>query len=294
MANNVFSNNANENYLADLTRLSQIADDFSVEAAPRAEWLGPSRAMMGQAVQFDARGSRDLAGRELHFNWQAGEFSGDGPLFKPVFAKPGVYRLGLTVDNGVLADLAWCDLLVTDEVKDEIGTEGQAGLWGYAVEGNDGHGTMSFEDDLDAVAGKTSLRFRIDPKLGAATAIFPRGRDADWDFTGKTRVRFWLQFENPNQEGFQNPGPVLILYSKDGPIKIQPDKDHNLLNEVKLIGNKGRHTWMLFEVPLAGGEGWERKDSGNADLHHIAGLGLAFASGGNDPITIWLDGLAAE
>jgi hypothetical protein len=255
--------------------------------------LGPSRAVIGQAVQFDARGSRDFAGRELHFHWQAGELSSDGPLFKPAFVKPGFYRLGLTVDNGVLADLAWRDLIVADPAADEIGTEGQAGLWGYDLEGNDGHGRMSFEDDADAVVGKTSLRFRPDPYPGMyATAIFPRGRDADWDFSGKTRLRFWLRFENPNLSGFQNSGPVLTLYGKEGNIRIEPDKGRNLLNEVPC--NEARHTWMRIEVPLSGGEGWERTVSGQADLHHIAGLGLALDSWGNDPFTIWLDGLAAE
>jgi parallel beta-helix repeat protein len=293
LANNVFANNSNGNYLADVSGLRQIADDFSVAAAPRAQLLGPSRAVIGQAVQFDARGSRDFAGRELHFHWQAGELSSDGPLFKPAFVKPGFYRLGLTVDNGVLADLAWRDLIVADPAADEIGTEGQAGLWGYDLEGNDGHGRMSFEDDADAVVGKTSLRFRPDPYPGMyATAIFPRGRDADWDFSGKTRLRFWLRFENPNLSGFQNSGPVLTLYGKEGNIRIEPDKGRNLLNEVPC--NEARHTWMRIEVPLSGGEGWERTVSGQADLHHIAGLGLALDSWGNDPFTIWLDGLAAE
>jgi hypothetical protein len=125
-----------------------------------------------------------------------------------------------------------------------------------------------------------------------ATAIFPRGRDADWDFSGRTRLVFWLRFENPNLPGFQNPGPVLTLYAKEGQIKIEPDKGRNLLNDLPY--NEARHTWMRIEVPLAGGDGWERTVSGQADLHHIAGLGLALDSWGNDPFTIWLDGLAAE
>ena len=42
-----------------------------------------------------------------------------------VFRTPGFHRLGLTVTNGALSDLAWRDLYVVDDAK-ELATEGQA------------------------------------------------------------------------------------------------------------------------------------------------------------------------
>jgi hypothetical protein len=197
------------------------------------------------------------------------------------------------VDNGVLADLAWRDLIVTEPVKDELGTEGQSAQWGFELEGNDGRGRMGFADDSDAVSGKTSLRFTPNPYPGLyATAIYPRGRDANWDFSAKSKVRFWIKATNPNLPGFQNPGPVLFLYSNQGAAKIEPAKGRNLFGDLPF--SEARWTWMPVEVSLSGNADWARKDSGAVDLKHVSGIGLSLDSWGNDPFTIWIDGLAVE
>src|SRR6185295_2242420 len=182
------------------TRLHEAPYDPEVRRAPQAVLLGPARAVVGEPVRFDASGSRDFAGRPLHFRWTAGDASSEQAVFDHTFTQPGFYRLGLTVDNGVLADLAWRDLIVSAPVEREIGTEGEAAKWGFELEGNgDGRGRMSFVDDADAVVGKTSMRFSPNPYPGQyATALFPRGRDADLDFSHKAKVRFWIKATNPN------------------------------------------------------------------------------------------------
>jgi parallel beta-helix repeat protein len=293
LANNTSSNNLKEDFLGDVTHVHQ-ASDSAVKQPPHAGLMGPSRAVVGTPVRFDASTSRDPAGRALNFHWSAGDVSGNQALLEHTFTKPGFYRLGLTVDNGVLADLSWRDLIVTEPVKEEIGTEGESASWGFELEGNgDGRGRMRFADDPEAVAGKTSLRFTPNPYPGLyATAIFPRGRDADWDFSGKTKIRFWIRATNPNLPGFQNPGPVLFLYGKQGTAKIEPAKGRNLFGDLPF--SEARWTWMPIEVPLSGTGIWTRTDSGAPDLKHVTGFGLALDSWGNDPFTIWIDGLAAE
>jgi hypothetical protein len=245
-------------------------------------------------VRFDASASHDPDGRPVHFRWADGNLASDQPVFVHSFSKPGFYRLGLTVDNGVLADLAWRDLIVSQPVNEEIGTEGQSAQWGFELEGNDdGRGRMSFAEDADAVVGKTSLRFTPNPYPGLyATAIFPRGRDADWDFSDKTKIRFWIKATNPNLPGFQNPGPVLSLYGKEGTMKIEPAKGRNLFTDLPF--SEARWTWMPVEVSLRTDDGWARQDSGKVDLRHVRGLGLALDSWGSDPFTIWIDGLTVE
>lgn len=293
-ANNTMANNARGNYLTNVSNWREPLSDFAVSRAPRAELTGPARAEVGTPVRFDASGSRDFSGRALHYRWNAGEFTSRQPEFAPTFTKAGFYRLGLTVDNGVLADLAWRDLIVTEPVKMEIGTEDQAAQWGFELEGNnDRRGRILFSTDTDAVAGKTSLRFTPNPYPGLyATAIFPRDRDADWDFSTKTKVRFWIKATNPNLPGFQNPGPVLWLYGKNGTVKIEPAKGKNLFGDLPF--SEARWTWMPVEVPLAGSIEWKREDLKNVDLAHITGLGLSLDSWGAEPFTIWLDGLTVE
>ena len=294
LANNTLINNQNGNSLTEMTNLHEAVNDPAVTRPPQAELLGPARALAGAPVHFDATASRDSGGRPLRFHWTAGEAAGDGPVFEQAFTKPGFYRLGLTVDNGVLADLAWRDLIVSQPVKEEIGTEDQSAQWGFELEGNaDGRGRIIFSDDTDAVVGKTSLRFTPNPYPGLyATAIIPRKRDADWDFSEKSKIRFWIKAANPNLPGFQNPGPVLWLYGKDGTAKIEPAKGRNLFSDLPF--SEARWNWMPVEVPLSGNANWTRKDSGAIDLRHISALGIALDSWGNDPFTIWLDGLTTE
>jgi len=294
LANNTITNNDNGNFLSEVSNLREVVNDLAVTRPPHAELLGPARAVAGAIVHFTATGSRDPAGRPLHFRWTAGGATDDRPVFERAFAKPGFYRLALTVDNGVLADLAWRDLIVTQPVKQEIGTEDQAAEWGFELEGNeDGRGRIMFSEDTDAVVGKTALRFTPNPYPGLyATALFPGKRDADWDFSEKREVRFWIKATNPNLSGFQNPGPVLWLYGRDGRVKLEPVKGRNLFSDLPF--SEARWTWMPVQVPLSGSADWTRTDSGKIDLRHISGLGLALDSWGNDPFTIWLDGLTAE
>ena len=295
IAQNSAAENASNRFLADMTNVREAPDQPAVTRPPHIDWTSPDRATVGVPVRFDASASRDPEKRPLHFRWIAGELAGDQAVFEHTFTKPGFYRLGLTVDNGVLADLAWRDLIVSEPVKEEIGTEGQAARWGFDLEGNgDGRGRMSFADDSDAVVGRTSLRFTPNPYPGQyATAIFPRGRDADWDFSGRTTVRFWIRATNPNLPGFQNPGPVLWLYGRNGIVKIEPARGRNLFVG-DLPFSEARWTWMPVEIPLGGSAAWTRADSGTVDLRHVTGIGLALDSWGGDPFTIWLDGLAVE
>lgn len=293
LADNIIANNKNDNSLQNVTNLHESPTDPAVRRAPQAILNGPSRAETGKPVRFDAGTSRDFEGHPLRFRWTVGDRTGDRPVFEPTFTRPGFYRLGLTVHNGVLADLAWRDLIVTDPVEHEIGTEGQAGQWDFELEGNDARGRISFADDSDSVVGKTSLRFTPGPYPGQyATAIFPRDRNGGLNLTRKTRVRFWVRTINPNLPGFQNPGPVLWLYGKDGKVKIEPADGRNLFGDLPF--SEARWTWMPVEVPLSGGSGWTRKDSGTVDLSRIEALGLSLDSWGGDPFTVWVDGLTIE
>ena len=231
IAGNTFTRNKEGNYLEDITNLVEAKADASVAKAPHVVLRGPERALAGQAVIFDASESRDPEGRSLIYRWDLGGAVSTEATVDHTFEKPGFYRVGVTATNGVLAGLAFRDLIVCREVKDEIGTEGQAARWGFELEGNaDSRGKISFADDEDAVSGRFSLRWTPNPYPGLyATAIFPKSRDAGWDLSKKSRVSFWLKAENPNIPGFQEPGPVLRLYGKEGTIKVQPSGGRNLL-----------------------------------------------------------------
>jgi parallel beta-helix repeat protein len=294
LAHNTCTDNAHGNSLQEVTGLTEITEGPAVQRAPLVHVNAPERAVVGRPVRFDASASRDPAARPLRYRWDlGGTISGEASLLH-TFTKPGFHRVGVTVSNGVLADLAFRDLVVVPEIKSEIGTEGEAARWGFELEGNDGRGKMHFSDDeASALVGRSALRFTPNPYPGLyATAIFPGKRDADWDLRGKSRLSFWIKTRNPNMHGYQNAGPVVFLYGKAGTFEYRPAKEGNLL--VNLPFSEARWTWMRVEVPLAGDGQWTRKKTGEVGLDRIVGLGIALDSWGYDPFVVWLDGLSFE
>jgi PKD repeat protein len=68
---------------------------------PSAAFMAPDRAQEGEAVQFDARGSRDPDGDAIGFGWDFGDGTTDGNTATPkhVFAKAGTYIVRLTIQD---------------------------------------------------------------------------------------------------------------------------------------------------------------------------------------------------
>ncbi len=293
LANNRYEANAEGNFLQDVTRLTEVNAAPAAGGAPIVTLRAPERAMAGRPVHFDASDSRDPGGRPLTFRWDLGEMTAETPTVTRTFARPGYYRVGVTASNGVLAALAFRDLLVVDEVAREYGTEGEAARWGFELEGDDGRGKMRFSDETDAVVGRHSLRFTPDPYPGAyATAIFPGARDAEWDLSGKQQLSFWIKAQNPNIPGWQNAGPVVHLYGRDGSFTYTPSAERNLLANPPF--SEARWTWMRVVVPLAGSAAWERKQTGAPGLQSINAVGLSLDSWGTEPFTVWVDGMTFQ
>ena len=294
LAGNVFTNNAQGNSIRDTTHLLELPVVPDNQTAPSAELVGPEVVAVGQAVRCYATTSRDPQGRSLQFAWWLDGEAGHESVLERTFAQPGFHRLGLTVQNGGLAALAWRDLLVVGPVARELGTEGQASQWGYDLEGNaDGKGRIIFADDPNAIVGGRCLRFTPDPYPGAyATAIFPAARNAAWNLTGRKTIQFWIRAENPNVPCFQNAGPVVRLLGQNGQVEFKPAKDGNLLNDPPF--SEARWRWMPVSIPIAGDASWQRTAAGQVQLDRIDAISIGLDSWGGDPFTIWLDGLSVE
>ena len=294
LAANVFTNNSQGNYLTNVSNLIELPAHASIQTAPVAELTGSDTVTVGQPARFDASGSRDAQSRRLDFQWWLEGKAGEQATWERTFDRPGFYRVGLTVNNGGLAALAWRDLLVVQPVAQELATEGQAGRWGGEQElDQDGKGRIIFEDDPQAIFGSRCLRFTPNPYRGAyATAVFPATRDAGWNFAGKKQIRFWIKAQNPNVPGWQNPGPVVRLLGRAGQIEYKPAKDANLMNDPPF--SEARWLWMPITIPLAGDAQWQRNATGQVTLDRIEAVSLALDSWGGDPFTVWLDGLTVE
>ena len=294
LAANVFTNNAEGNSITNVSNLTELTIQTSVRVAPTAVIHGPEVVLAGQTARFDGSLSRDPLERPMAYQWWLDGGAGGQSSLEHVFERPGFHRLGLTVNNGALASLAWRDLLVVRPAAQELGTEGQADRWAFELEGNsDGKGRVRFENDPMAILGRHCLRLTPDPYPGAyATAVYPASRDAGWNFAGKGQISFWIKAQNPNVPGWQNAGPVVRLLASGGQIEFKPAKDANLLNDPPF--SEARWLWMPVTIPLAGDDAWQRTVTGSVALDRIEAISVSLDSWGNDPFTVWLDGLSVE
>ncbi len=294
LANNTLRENAQGDHFEDVTNLTRREHDELAKRPPRAALEGPEVVIAGRRVTFDASASNSPDGRELAYRWDLGGRICDGSIVEHTFTRPGFHRLGLTVDDGSLADLAFRDLLVVEEVKDELGTEGNAARWESVIEGDrTGKAKLVFRDDPQAAVGRTCLRFSLNVYPGLdATAVYPAGRNATWDFSGRRRLSFWMKFENPNPTGFQDAGPVVRLAGPGGHVDYTPAGGRNFLRDTSQ--SESRWMWQRVVIPLAGSEAWQRESTGDMDLSRVEAIRLKFDSWEGRPFTIWLDGLTCE
>jgi len=293
LAGNVFTNNSQGNHFHEVEHVTELPAASDLRGTPTAVILGADTVSVGRAVRFDASLSRDPGGATLQCRWWLGGPAGEDLALERVFDQAGYHRLGLTVHNGARAGLAWRDVLAVKPVAQELGTEGQAANWGFELELDNGQGRMSFVDESPGIVGGRCLRWSPNPYPGAyATAMYPKTRDARWDFEGRQHLSFWIKTLNPNLPGYQNAGPVLRLLGPDGTMEYRPAKDANLLNDPPY--SEARWLWMYLEVPLAGGGNWQRTETGHVNLRRVNAVSISLDSWGGDPFTVWLDGLAVE
>ena len=172
VAANVFENNKDDIHDAGhVTNLKCHLDNPAISSPPQAVVTGPSFGKVGQEIVLDASASKDPDGHPLVFRWDLG----DGmivhePRVAHVFQAPGFYRIGVTVNNGLLSDLAWRDFYVVEEGP-EWGTEGNAADWGWI----DPQSKVVFADDqavhrrciLDPGVGQSLQRHAREPAVSA-------------------------------------------------------------------------------------------------------------------------------
>ncbi len=283
-ANTFAGNSVGDVHLAEgVTNLIRLPEDSAVSQPPVAVLQGPSSAGLGRAVVWDASNSRDPQGRPLRFRWDLGDGSvATTPRVEHRFRSPGFYRLGLTVDNGRLSDLAWRDLYVVDQGV-EFGTEGQAAGWGWLDPGS----RVTFANDREVrISGECSLAAHVQPYSGGRVSLlYPASKDAKWSVQGKTHLTFWIKALNKHVPAWQSTNPVVTLYeSEDDYAVLTPATD--LMSQRP--NSEEREGWTYFAVPIAGDSQWRLKGSTPETIRYVT---IGFDSWGAPPLRIWIDGL---
>lgn len=296
LCGNEFDGNETAIDIKETTSLHQDDKQSVARRAPRAILVGPERAVVGQEIRFDAADSIFHGGTGT-FVWDiAGEKQPNAVAAK-TFEKPGLCRVALTVRVDGLSDLAFRDVLVTQPVERELGTEDEPGRWSFAFSDDPQRkGRLVFENDADAVVGKSSLRIRARGYTGFdATAIHTIDPAKPWRVARAKTLSFWLRTINPDPTGWQDAGPVVELATKTGKATYSPGPEKNPRNPLReMPQSESRWLWSRLEIPLAGDQHWLRKDEGKPDLDQVESVRFTVDSWGAPGFTLWLDGLAAE
>jgi parallel beta-helix repeat protein len=286
LAANVLTGNREGDVFSDgnVTNLFDRGANGAVARPPKAVLKGPSRALVGRTIVLDASASHDPAGRSLEFRWDLGDGTVSAqPRVEHVFGRPGFHRVGLTVHNGLLADLSWRDLYAVEDVA-EFGTEGQADGWSWI----DPQSRVRFSDDrAECLSGEASVAALVEPYGGGRVSLlYPAAKNAAIPLAEKTHLVFWIRAINENVPAWQSANPVVTLYeSETRSVTLTPTVD--LMSQRP--NSEEREGWSYFKVPLAGSDLWKRE---GADLESLNYLTLGFDSWGAPPLRIWIDGLA--
>ena len=284
LAGNIFKNNEEDVCDAGgVTNLTRYADNPRIVKAPQAQLTGPSIGTVGEKIVLDASLSSDPTGNPLSYRWNLGDGTiVDQPRVVHVFRAPGFYRVGVTVNNGSLSDLAWRDFYVVEDGR-EWGTEGQAAEWGWI----EPQSKVAFRDDTVHIAGQSSVRALVDPYSGMlVNLLYPHSRQANLALTGRTQLVFWIKAINENVPAWQGPQPIVTLYETEETYAVLTPTVDFLSSRPN---NEEREGWSYFVVPLAGNEQWELKGDLPATLNYVT---IGCDSWDAPPLRLWIDGLS--
>ncbi|MGE5599569.1 MAG: PKD domain-containing protein, partial [Bacteroidota bacterium] len=264
-------------------RTASMSDLAPIAAATISSTL----VSVGTPVTFNASGSTDPNNPSLplSYRWDLG----DGTIETAAqvvhtYATPGFKRVGLTVNNGKVADLAWFDVYVVSTGA-ETGTEAAASTWGYSLQIPQDHVWLT-DDTEFRIKGTKSVKMETDTGF-LCHWHYPGAKNANWNLSGATAVSFWMSSRNQNTGGYQINTPTVRLCTNDSNYyEYTPSNGFN----ASLQYEEGRYGWVYFQVPFAGGSGWTRTVTGSPNLsqiNYIQFIGDTWGAG----FVIWIDGL---
>ncbi len=162
-------------------------------------------------------------------------------------------------------------------------TEFAASQWDWDLQNNWEYTSTITDDTTRVKVGAASLKY--DTTGAFDTWLWsPSGRDAAWDFTNVSRLRFWVYAVNPNL-GFQGPSPWIRLgTSPTSYWEYNPSYD---------VLNEARNQWVLVDIPLSGGGVWTRTTVGTVDPAVINYVEI-HADTWDAGFTLWFDDLTFD
>lgn len=282
LLNNQFKGNAKETFIEDVSNLTELKEAPADAARPVAKIDGAPAIILkiGETLTLDASASADPSGKSLTFLWTIlgadwkPKVNYSSPSIRHVFTKTGFYRIGVTVSNGALADLAWRDCYVLSP-EPEVATEGGAARW--KIDTKDASVHFNLRDADASVAGSRSVAIRSEDFAGGSFEARLMSSNNLPDFSNIKKIFLWIKFENANIGGFGGANPIVTLYGKDASLVLTPvagGAPRNLLMD--LVAPETRDGWVPIEVDLDGAGQWSKLENFEGDAPAYYNTGFEF------------------
>lgn len=245
------------NYADETVEITFVFSDPQTVVASRAFWAS---AWGDPAYEWDL----ECADNEVDLDAQSGSYrllasdvqtAGDiwsEVTFTEVSCRAFRWRsYRLTGDHYLHANEL--QLILADGPPKKDQCEGNASEWGsFASDG----ATHSVSDELVTVH-TGSAAVRLDTASSEASGlVYPVTNDAHWDVTALPFLSFW-EFA-ASDITFEGSQPAVILVTPSGEARYEPNEPRSPSGQ-----------WRRQLVPLAGGSGWHREDTGSPDLADV-------------------------
>lgn len=238
-------------------------------------------------VIFDGNASK-TSNNTLEYRWDLGDGTiTDDNIVKHKYRKPGFYRMGLTVNDGRMADIAFKNIYVNYKGK-ETGTEDLISKWGY--DSDDDEAVLK-EDTENYISGNHSICLMT--KKGTNHKLFyPADKNAGLDLTDKDIMAFYIKFQADSETDWQkvNKKPVIRLHTTENDYFEYMPEDAYLEQIFSRLWEE-KYDWKYFEILLKNPYGWKCKEFGKPKVNNINYIEIEEGPFKDSKSEFWIDGL---
>ncbi|TLS38391.1 right-handed parallel beta-helix repeat-containing protein [Pseudalkalibacillus caeni] len=273
---------------------SNVSDVFQREAsiddtAPVAEaTLSSTTVTVGETITFDATSSTDPKGAELGYRWDLGDDTIErSAIVDHTYSRPGFYRVGLTVNNGKLADLAFFNVYVVEK-GEEIGSDQTASKW----ELDSDKGELSL-DESQSIQGDHSITVKA--REGTTHQLtYPASKNLAIDASKEDQLSFWIKYHSEYGGDQSNRKPVVrLMQDENNYIEYTPNQAY--LDQLYAPISEQRYGWKRLIVPLHESNGeWTVETVGEPSLDSIDYLEFGEGPSTSGISEFWIDGIQLQ
>lgn len=289
IAGNDINDNEGENiFFDDNTSDIFIRQANMEDSIPSAAFTVRSKSIeVSDEVVFDGTGSK-ISNGNINFRWDFGDGTiATGSIVKHKYRKPGFYRMGLTVNDGRMADIAFKNIYVNYK-GEEIGTDDSATKWDYKSDDNN---SVLKEDRETFISGDHSVCLLAE--RGTCHKLqYPLEKNARMDLTKKDLMAFYIKFQADSDTDWHkaNKKPIIRLYTDKNDYFEYKPLDAYLEQIFSKIWEE-KYEWKYFEILFKEPCGWECKTYGNPKFSYINYIEIEEGPFKDSKSEFWIDGL---